>query len=126
MAVLKLESITPNSAGSDADTSVVLVGDDFDEVVEVLVGPTVLKTLTIKSQKVLETVVPRGLKADAYDVSVINARGQKATLSKGFTVTTGQTAKSGCGCDAGGASSLGLLALAIAGVRRRAHKPSPR
>ena len=50
------------------------------------------------------------MNAGVYDVSVINTRGEKATLTKGLTVTAGQTAKQGCGCDSSGGAMLGLLA----------------
>ena len=73
----------------------------------------------MKSASVIETAVPKGLNPGAYDVTVLNSRGQKATLTKGYAVTGGVQAKEGCGCNSAGADVLGLIALALTMVRWR-------
>jgi MYXO-CTERM domain-containing protein len=126
MHVLKLETITPNEGDTIEDTPVVLTGDDFDEVVEVLIGSTLLKSssVTAKSANVIETSVPKGLSSGVYDVSVINTRGEKATLTNGFTISAGVNAKEGCGCGSGPGALFGLALLLGLAIRRRRSGPS--
>ncbi len=116
---LALTSITPAEGFSQDDTPVVLLGDGFIGLTEVLVGTRVITEFTVKSQNVAETTVKAGLPAGVYDVSVIDQGGNKATLTKAFTVHAGSSVKSGCGCDGSGVGPLVFGVMLLLGRRKR-------
>ncbi len=93
-----LVSIEPNSAPNDLDTEIVITGDKIGAVIsgtQVITPPTVflgdeqLPPVTWVDSTTLEGVVPWGLPADIYDLTVVNPNGITATLSLAFTVTDG-------------------------------------
>ncbi len=124
---LALDSVDPTQAFNGEDTQLTLLGSGFAEGAVVLVGTKVLDATTRKNSAVMTAVVPKGFAVGTWDVSVVNPDGAKATLKGALTVVTGVSVKSGCGCQAPGASealsALGVLALF---ARRRRATSSPR
>jgi len=115
-----ITSIDPADSFNAEETPVVIVGDGFDEIAEVFVGPKVLADVKAKSPNVLNATVPKGMSAGVYDVKVFNKRGQSLVLSKAFTVNEGTRVRmAGCGCNVGGFELLGSALVLLAAARRR-------
>ena len=103
-----------------------------------------MTTVTLDSPAVLSAVVPSGLVAGVYDVTVINPDGTQAVLRQAFTVipagttagaaagttssgaTSGAESNGGCSSGSGSFSALGLLAVGLAALQRRRHRAVPR
>ena len=93
-----LASMDPNSAPNDLDTEVVIHGDKIGAVIsdtEVITPPTVyigdkqIQHVTWVDATTLEGVVPWGLPADTYTLTVVNPNGISATLPSAFTAIDG-------------------------------------
>ena len=88
---IAITSISPNQGSNDADTAVTIQGANFvKDVTQASVGATALTHVTWVSSTRITAVVPLGLDADAYDVTVSNTVGDATVsdvLPEGFTVT---------------------------------------
>ncbi len=116
-AVLRIDDITPNEGDNASVTKVVVTGDGFQTGAQVIIGTTVLDSVTVRSAAVINADVPAGLSPGDHDVVVINLDGSRDTLRNGFTATV--ATKSGCGCGFSGLEPLLLLGL-LPRLRRRA------
>ncbi|MBL8950756.1 MAG: IPT/TIG domain-containing protein [Myxococcaceae bacterium] len=115
-AALRLDDVTPSEGYSEEATKIVLTGDGFRDGAQVLIGSTVLDTVTVRSAAVINAEVPVGVAPGLYDVEVINLDGTRADLERGFAVIAGSRTKgAGCGCSAlpipGGVALALLLRL---------------
>jgi photosystem II stability/assembly factor-like uncharacterized protein len=85
-SVLGIAGIDPSSAPNDLDTSIVIHGDGFEDGATAKLGNTPLTGVHWTSAAQLESVVPWGLDAGVYDLSVTNPGGATTTLPGAFTV----------------------------------------
>ena len=95
-----ITSISPDQGPSDADTDVVVVGQDFQPGLGLRIGAIAADVRSISGTTTINATVPRGIAAGRYDVVVTNPDGQSAILKDGFTVggSGGLSESSGCVC----------------------------
>ncbi|MBN2146791.1 MAG: IPT/TIG domain-containing protein [Anaerolineales bacterium] len=84
-----LSLIEPLSAANDMDTEVVIIGSDFISTPMVYMGNMMLEDVQWISATRLEAVVPWGLDAGQYTLTVENPGGETGSLPNAFTVTQG-------------------------------------
>lgn len=130
---ITLTSVSPNTAHTGDDTSISLIGSNFQFGVQAVIGPTALTNPDLKSPALLVATLPHGTAPGTYDVTVVNPNGEQATLHNAFTVTEGggsgssggtaggtNGAKSGgCGCSTTPEAALFALPVLLLGLRRR-------
>jgi len=86
---LELVKIDPNTAVNDVDQLVIITGSGFVETPQVFLGNHELVEVSWRSETELEAIVPWGLAADVYDLTVVNPDQEEASLPDAFTVTDG-------------------------------------
>jgi len=83
---IKVFSIEPDSATNDQETDATVNGLNFLETATVKLGDTQLADVEFVSSTELSVVIPLGLDAGKYDVSVYNDEDSYDTLVEGFEV----------------------------------------
>ena len=88
---ITITSIDPAEGSNDVDTAVTINGENFlQDVTEAFVGTTAMTSVTWISATQITAVVPLGLEADTYDVTVSNTVNDSTVsdvLVQGFAVT---------------------------------------
>ena len=87
--MLTVTTVNPASAANDLDTAVTISGTGFTAVPAVTLGSKTLADINWVSAEILTATVPWGMRPGIYDLTVINADGETAALSRAFTVTEG-------------------------------------
>ena len=95
--------VVPTSGSSAEPVDVVVMGDGFLDGAQVLLGQIQLNQVKVSGPKTITAVVPSGVKADKYDITVVNPGGQRGTLPGGYVVVEA----GGCGCGVGGGGPAG-------------------
>ena len=126
---MTLDSISPSIGKSGSETSVVLLGSNFQPTVQVVLGPSILKNLVVKSPSVIEGTVGSGISPGIYDVTAVNPDGKKVTLKDGFTLLAfgasssegGAANATGCSCSSSsaGLSLYAAFTVLLGALRRR-------
>ncbi|HDH97223.1 MAG TPA: hypothetical protein ENF73_05825, partial [Proteobacteria bacterium] len=83
---IKVLSIEPDSAENDQDTQAVITGVNFIEGATAYIGNLKLDDAVVESSTKISVVIPFGLDAGKYDISVYNSESSYDTLVDGFTV----------------------------------------
>jgi len=83
---LSVLSANPNQGRADQATPVSISGTGFQQGARVTLGDTVAQEVSVSSPTTLRAVVPSGLKAGVYNISVRNPDGKEGQLQRGFTV----------------------------------------
>lgn len=87
-----LTGVQPNRSANDVDTPVEITGTGFSNtggVPQVYLGALSLTQVTWLNETTLSAQIPWGIKADTYDLRVVNPDGGEATLDSAFEVTEG-------------------------------------
>ncbi len=79
-------SITPTVGSTDANTPVVITGTNFITTPVLMLGETWLISVTQVSPTVLNAVVPAGIPAGTYDLTLFNGDCQENVLPAAFSV----------------------------------------
>jgi hypothetical protein len=79
-----IEAVRPNQGRNDLANTINIQGAYFAQAAQASLGLAVLTT-TVLSTAHLQAIVPAGIAAGIYDVSVINPDGGRATLVRGYT-----------------------------------------
>jgi hypothetical protein len=77
-----------NPATAAVGQAIIASGQDFVSGATVQLGTTPAEAVTVQSSQSISFVVPAGLPAATYDVTVTNPNGQFSTLAGALTVTT--------------------------------------
>jgi len=83
---IKVLDIEPDSAENDQDTDAIITGVNFAETATAYIGSLQLEDATVESSTQMSVVIPFGLDAGEYDISVYNSESSYDTLADGFTV----------------------------------------
>ncbi|MCE7986310.1 MAG: hypothetical protein DYG89_34485 [Caldilinea sp. CFX5] len=81
---ITITAIRPNQGRNDITNLIDIAGAGFAQGVVVSLGSAALTT-TFVSTAHLQAVVPAGVAAGAYDVTVANPAGERATQARGYT-----------------------------------------
>jgi hypothetical protein len=84
-----LISITPDLGNNGVPTAVVINGTNFIGSPALLLGDTWLESVTLVTSSTLTGVVPAGIPAGIYDMTIFNGDCQTAVLEGAYTVYTG-------------------------------------
>jgi|GEM_PF-892364 len=82
-----VSSIAPKAGLSYEDTPVTIEGVNFIDTPVVQLGETYLLSVTLVDADTIEAVVPTGMAAGTYDLTLYNGDCQEALLEDAFTVT---------------------------------------
>lgn len=82
-----LISISPISGFTDIPTPVVIEGTGFAGIPSLKLGDTWLISTTLVSSTTIDAVVPTGIVAGTYDLTLFNGDCQSYTLTNAFTVS---------------------------------------
>ncbi len=81
-----LLSISPTVGSAESDTPVVITGTNFVTTPVLMLGETWLISVTQVSPTVLNAVVPAGIPAGTYDLTLFNGDCQENVLPAAFTI----------------------------------------
>lgn len=101
---LEVKSISPDEVGNDQETDVVILGDGFEQGLQVLVGAENIQVGEVLAQRIRATVPP-GLDPGTYDVIVTNPGGESAVLKDGLSVNVPASIDTGTGGDVAAADA---------------------
>lgn len=80
-------AVSPATGDNGTDTSIIIMGDEFQQGAAVLIGGTPAVNVAVISETEISASVPAGLAAGAYDITVTNPDDQYGVLPGAFTVT---------------------------------------
>ena len=86
-----LLSISPSSGSHEQPTEVVISGTGFKDAPALMLGNTWLESLVLVDENTIQAVVPAGLPAGVYDLTLTNGDCQAANLADAFEVLADQT-----------------------------------
>jgi len=81
-----IEGLYPSTITNGWDTPIVILGENFIEKPEVVIGGKVLSEVDYVSAYTLKVTVPADMPAGSYDVMVINPNGRSHLLENGLVV----------------------------------------
>jgi hypothetical protein len=83
---ITVDSITPASGPNSAETAITIKGTNFSGKFQVFVGSAECTGVSQISRNILTAVVPSGIEAGIYDVTITSKEGGSAIDPQGFTV----------------------------------------
>ncbi len=86
-AVLDVTAVQPNTISNAADTEIVVTGNGFMDGATVILGGSGSLPTTFVSANLLRAVVPAGVPAAVYSLTIINPDAASFTLPNALTVT---------------------------------------
>lgn len=81
-----VEGLYPSTITNGEDTPIVILGENFIEIPEVVVGERVLSEVDYISPYTLRVTIPGDMPGGSYDVTVINPNGLSHLLEEGLVV----------------------------------------
>jgi hypothetical protein len=84
--VITIGSITPTMAANTDATTVTIQGTNFAGELEVFIGSAAATDVALLSVNLLTAVVPAGIPAGVYDVTVTTSGGDTGVMTAGFTI----------------------------------------
>ena len=104
-----LVSITPATGGNNVSTSVVITGTNFVGSPALSLDGTWLESVIVLNPSTISAVVPAGMPAGVYDLTIYNGDCQSVVLEDAFTVTAGDEPITGLTATNDGPTELGSL-----------------
>jgi hypothetical protein len=99
-----LKSVSPSVVDANTETTLTILGENFQEGLTVQVGGLTLSDVFVDSEEMVIATFPSGVSIGTYDLTVINPDGKSATLPQAISVQnltigpTGPKGKGGCEC----------------------------
>ena len=81
-----VEGLYPSNITSGEDTPVVILGENFVEIPEVVIGKGVLSKVEYVNSNTLKVTVPGDIPTGSHDITVINPEGLSCLLEDGLVV----------------------------------------
>ncbi|HMN31331.1 MAG TPA: IPT/TIG domain-containing protein, partial [Caldilineaceae bacterium] len=81
-----INRVLPNQGSNAVENEITVVGNNFGAGALIRLGTIILTPTTFVAVDTIQSVVPAGLPAGVYDITVINPDGGMATLTNAYTV----------------------------------------
>jgi hypothetical protein len=104
-----LASINPNMGGNDVPTPIVITGTNFMGSPALKLGDTWLESVVVVNPSTINAVVPAGIAAGVYDLTIYNGDCQSDVLEAAYTVFVGDEPITGLTATNDGPTVLGNL-----------------
>jgi hypothetical protein len=111
-----LASINPNMGGSDVPTPVVITGTNFMGSPVLKLGDTWLESVVVVDPSTINAVVPAGIAAGVYDLTIYNGDCQSDVLEAAYMVFVGDEPITGLTATNDGPTVLGNLTTLTATI----------